>query len=252
MPSPTNILNINTEVVTLGIDDLVYDFITPSIVVGCIVDFDNTVTIGKNIVGATTSIPLVDLTAHSSSIPLIRSIADVANALVLENIDNSDVTNSYLDSTGRFFSRRVTADSFAVTTHEQSVGAVTLGFTGASLFACDASGGPITYTLPTLDSNSPSGYQFTFKKTDVSVNTVMVSASGGQGIDGATNTYLTSRWGLLKVVSIVSGGSGYWLIIDTSGTTGPKGDTGTGATGSKGDTGTDTKGDTGTHGDTGA
>src|ERR1035437_6784181 len=181
MPSPTNILNINTEVVTLGIDDLVYDFITPSIVVGCIVDFDNTVTIGKNIVGATgATSPLVDLTAHSSTVSLIRSTADVANALVLENIDNTAVTNSYLDSTGRFFSRRVTADSFAVGTSIQTAGSVALTFTGVSFFACDATSAPITFSLPTLDSNSPSGYQFTFKKTDVSVNTVMVSASGGQ------------------------------------------------------------------------
>ena len=255
-----NTLNIDTATVnlsfTLGVDDLVYDSSNPDIICNIPVTFTNTVTLEKNIIGTTTTIPLVDFVAHSSTVPLIRSTADVANAIVLRSYDNSSVLNTSLDSAGKFFSRRVSADAYVVTALEQAVGAVTLGFTGPSLFACDASGGTITFTLPAIDVNSPNGYQFTFKKTDVSANSIFVSASGGQSIDGATSVSLAYQWSLLKLVSIVSGGSGYWLIIDTTGTAGPKGDTGTtGSTGTKGDTGTGAKGDTGTaglQGDTGA
>lgn len=252
-----NTLVIDTVTVdlsfTLGASDLVYD--GSDIVCNVPVTFSDTVTIEKNVVGTTTTIPLVDLTAHSSTVPLIKSTADVANAIVFRSYDNSVVLNTSLDSAGKFFSRRVSADAFVVTTAEQTVGAVTLGFTGPSLFACDAAGGVITFNLPELDVNSPSGYEFVFKKTDVSTNSVFISASGGQSIDGATSISLAYQWSLLKLVSIVSGGSGYWLIIDTTGTAGPKGDTGTGPTGPKGDTGTGVKGDTGTsglQGDTGA
>jgi|ERR1035438_8679075 hypothetical protein len=215
MTNPTNSLFIDTLQVdlsfTLGATDFVYD--GTDIVCAVPVDFTNTVTIGKNLIGATTTVPLLDLIAHSTTVPLFLSTADVANALVFENVDNTAVTNSYLDSTGRFFSRRISADAFAITTQEQTVGAVTLAFTGASMFACDATGGTITYTLPTLDTNSPSGYQFTFKKTDVSVHPVFVSTSGGQSIDGATSVTVASQWGVLRLVSVVSGGSGYWLSV---------------------------------------
>ncbi len=212
-----NLLEIDTVVVnlglTLGVDDLVYDETIPSIVCNIPVTFHGTITLDKNVVGSTTTIPLVDLTPHSSTVSLIRLTADVANALVLKSYDVDTTLNTSLDSNGNFYTRFISADNFAVGTQIQTVGGVTLAFTGPSLFSCDASGGDITYTLPTLTGGSPSGYKFTFVKIDVSVNTVMIAASGGQSINGVTDVLLTTQWSKVTLVSIVSGGSGYWLSV---------------------------------------
>lgn len=213
----TGLTTIDSGIVTssfiLGVTDFVYGSALPEITFNKDTLFNETVTISKNVIGTTASVPLVDLVPHSATIPLFQTTADVASALVLKNVDNSAVVNTTLYSDGKFFSRQVKADNFVVGTLEQSAGAVTLGFSGPSLFACDASSAPITFTLPLIDASSPSGYQFTFKKTDVSTNAVMVSASGGQAIDGVTDKIMTTQWNALKIVSIVSGSSGYWLTI---------------------------------------
>lgn len=213
----TGLTTIDSGIVTssfiLGVTDVVYGSALPEITFNKDTLFNDTVTIFKNIIGTTASVPLVDLIPHSATVPLFQSTADIASALVLKSVDNSAVVNTTLYSDGKFFSRQVRADNFVVGTLEQTAGAVTLGFSGASLFACDASSAPVTFTLPLIDANSPSGYQFTFKKTDVSTNAVMVSASGGQAIDGVTDKIISTQWGALKVVAIVSGSSGYWLTI---------------------------------------
>lgn len=205
-------VQINTSFI-LGDNAFVYGSALPEVSFNIPVDFHDTLTIYKNLIGATTSIPLFDLTPHSVAVPLVNYEADIANALIIKSTDDTAVVNTTLYSDGKFFSRQVRADNFIVGTHEQVAGAVTLGFTGVSFFACDASSAPITFTLPLIDVNSPSGYQYTFKKTDISTNQVMVSAQAGQPIDGVTDKIITTQWGSLKLVSVVSGSSGYWLSI---------------------------------------
>jgi hypothetical protein len=177
-------------------------------------DCHDTLALYKNLIGATTTVPLFDLTPNSIDIPLINSEATTPSALVIKSSDDSSVVNTTLDSDGKLFTRQVKADSFIVGTQEQTVGAVPLHFNdGPSFFACDAVGGVITFTLPELTADSPSGYEYSFKKIDASSHPVMVSASGSQSIDGVTDKLITTRWGSLKLVSIVSGSSGYWLSL---------------------------------------
>jgi hypothetical protein len=184
-----------------------------AVVLGDTLTVAGTITVGKNLVGTTATIPIIDLVSHSAAVPLFLSTSDIASSLVFKNVDEHAVVNTTLYSDGKFFSRQVSADNFVIGTAEQAAGAVTLAFTGVSLFACDATAAPITFTLPLITANSPSGYHYTFKKTDVSTNQVMVSAQGGQSIDGVTNKIITAQWGSLKLVSVVSGSSGYWLTL---------------------------------------
>lgn len=92
-----------------------------------------------------------------------------------------------------------------------TVGSYTVANENATIFACDCSSGVITFTLPTLDGTSPS-YSYSFTKIDSSSNNVMISAAGGQAINGVANKLLTTRWQTVRVTAIIDNSSTFWII----------------------------------------
>lgn len=161
------------------------------------------------------ALSIFELNASSTTNPLINVSSTTAGGNVLLVKDNSDtpVTTCSLDTDGNFFATRVKTDQFTVVAVEKAAGGYTLDFTSPSVYACNAVSAPITFTLPELTSDSPSGLTFTFKKVDVSTNGVMVSTSGGQAIDGVMSKTISTQWQSLKIASVVNGSTTYWVIL---------------------------------------
>ncbi len=86
--------------------------------------------------------------------------------------------------------------------------------TGASLtpllqevWICDATSSNQTFTLPAAATMT--GLKFTFKKIDVSANTVTITPDGSEKIDGAANYIISS---LYESITIISDGSNWYII----------------------------------------
>lgn len=77
----------------------------------------------------------------------------------------------------------------------------------AEMYSCDATGVPISAVLP--DAPTWTVSPLTFKKTDASANTVTVTPSGTQTIDGASSYPLSMQ---NQFVTVVSDGSN-WLVV---------------------------------------
>jgi len=77
------------------------------------------------------------------------------------------------------------------------------------VFPCDATGGAITVSLPDITVVSP--YRFTFKKTDVSANNVVITAFTAQTIDGAATFTLSAQYSSVTIVADPSV-PGWWVI----------------------------------------
>jgi hypothetical protein len=75
----------------------------------------------------------------------------------------------------------------------------------------DATGGNVVITLPL--SATRSGRMLTFSKIDASANTVTLTRSGADGIQGATTLALTTQW---QGVTIQASGAANWLKIATA------------------------------------
>jgi len=92
------------------------------------------------------------------------------------------------------------------------VSAQTTNFTAAStglfrLYLCNCSSGAITATLPTL--TSAAGRVYSFKKTDVSGNTLTIDGNGSETIDGALTLIITSQYDNAIIVP----GPTEWSIV---------------------------------------
>jgi len=74
-----------------------------------------------------------------------------------------------------------------------------------SLVLADASGGPVTVTLP----GPTSATVVTVKKIDSSANAVTIATPGSETIDGDSNRTLTAQWVAREVAS---DGTNYYLI----------------------------------------
>lgn len=71
--------------------------------------------------------------------------------------------------------------------------------TSAVFYACSASGGAITATIPLASISA--GVVFCFKKTDSSGNAVTVTASGSDTIDGASTKAISTQYNVIRVYS---------------------------------------------------
>ena len=70
----------------------------------------------------------------------------------------------------------------------------------------DASGGPVTVTLPAVAS---SGLDISIKKTDASVNAATIDPNGAETVDGAATLDLTSQY---ESVRLADGSAGWWIL----------------------------------------
>lgn len=82
---------------------------------------------------------------------------------------------------------------------------VTIG-QGQDIVLVDATAGSVTVTLPPAAERFK---EFTIKKIDSSVNTVVVAADGAELIDGAATQTLSSQYDALNVGS---NGSAWWVL----------------------------------------
>lgn len=110
-------------------------------------------------------------------------------------------------ATGHF--SKMTLPASLVTT-----GGYALDTLDETTFACDCTGGAVTFTLPTLDENSTS-VTYSFTKTDSSVNGVLISTSNAQTINGAATKALTTQYATVRITSIIGpepSPSTFWII----------------------------------------
>lgn len=143
------------------------------------------------------------------------SSADIADA-TSSNTPNSVVKR---DPSGNFSAGIVTANINGNVTGnltgsvQSSISKRTADYTvqsSDSILTADASSGALNLILPPVESMT--GRQFTIKKTDISTNTVTVSPTSGQYIDGESSFILRKRW---NFVTIASDGV-EWLITSTN------------------------------------
>ncbi|MDJ0342275.1 hypothetical protein QMK19_03615 [Streptomyces sp. H10-C2] len=114
--------------------------------------------------------------------------------------------------TGQFTAGSLTLDApigFKLINDQVSfpVNAVTANYAVTTLdevVLVDATGGPVTVTLPTAVGRAT---RCTVQKTDASANAVTVATTGGQTIKGASTFPLATRW--TTVTAIPSGGNWY-------------------------------------------
>ncbi|MCX9024608.1 MAG: hypothetical protein OIN85_00765 [Candidatus Methanoperedens sp.] len=78
---------------------------------------------------------------------------------------------------------------------------------GDNVLLADASGGPITFTLPT--AASASGRLFYFKKIDATVNAMTIKANGVELIDGFNTQFTTVQY---ESFTIISNGTTWYIL----------------------------------------
>ena len=125
----------------------------------------------------------------------------------------------YIDAAGNFSPLAIgnEGQTLRVVSGEPSWGQVLLATasktTDYTLTASDtvilgnASGGDVVITLPL--ATIASGYRFCIKKTDSSANTVSITCSGGNTIDGSTSAVISVQY---LSITIVSDGSNWFII----------------------------------------
>lgn len=103
----------------------------------------------------------------------------------------------------RIFAHGQSTTSLITTTTALSVAA------NVFMVRVDATGGPVTITLPVANGNE--GRQIAIKKVDASVNAVTVDGHAAETIDGAATFSLPTQY---DTVVIYCNGSG-WDVIST-------------------------------------
>ena len=156
------------------------------------------------LVGSTGTRPLIDLVANSASIYAMEMMAGVSNAKFLNFYDTDGTTSLFsFGQDGIFNSEIVNTNKLQLNAQIVTVGAYDLGVLPNTVFICNAIGGAITFTLPELTSDFPSGVVYIFKKDDVSGNGVLISPTSGQLIDGVTSKLISTNLGVFRVMSVV-------------------------------------------------
>lgn len=116
-----------------------------------------------------------------------------------------DSTNLVINSAGSATAVLISGSGSGTYFNVASTSAnITLTDTNDVVLASAASGA-ITITLP----SPTSGKQLTIKKTDSTVNSVTVSPSGGQTIDGGASYSLNTQY---QSISLVTDGSNWYLV----------------------------------------
>lgn len=135
--------------------------------------------------------------------PLVDNAADEDLFGDQINADLDDIDSLVLSALNSVPSSKTV--SFSVTA--PTSGSASVGDSN-KLFLCDATAGGINVSLPTAVS-SGQGFVIHFKKTDVSVNAVVITPDGTEIIDGNASYSLPSQY---DWVSIVSDGVSSWNV----------------------------------------
>ena len=106
------------------------------------------------------------------------------------------------DGVARITSQADESTSVTVVTSETTITSTS----GLVVILANATSGNIVVNIPTAVGNSS---RITVKKTDSSTNTVTLTASGAQTIDGASTTTLTKQY---ESVDIVTNNSNWFII----------------------------------------
>ena len=112
-------------------------------------------------------------------------------------------TGNVLKVSGGLPSWGTISPAFATTTKTASYTVTT----SDTVILADATSGAIVITLPT--ASTISGYRFFIKKIDSSANTVTLTRSGSDTIDGGTTAVISVRY---TSITIVSDGSNWYII----------------------------------------
>jgi hypothetical protein len=130
--------------------------------------------------------------------PFITKVGAPDSTLVLDAIGNATFAGD-VDVTGGYITR-----STATKTNADSP--YTVVGADYALF-CDATSGSITINLPAASSST--GRTLVVKKTDGSVNSVIIDGSGAETIDGAATATITTQY---ESITIVCDGTEWWII----------------------------------------
>ena len=162
------------------------------------------------------TVPSLALTSGSTTIPSIK-LTGGATADLLEVRDLSNNLMLQIKGDGSLYSASAAFDSLAFNAELVTAGAYDLAITPGSMFACDCSSGAVTFQLPLIDPLvTKPGTIYTFTKTDVSANNVLVAPVVGQTINGQASVVITDEWVPLRVAAIIGPGPSpttFWMAV---------------------------------------
>ena len=109
------------------------------------------------------------------------------------------------------------ADVISYNTKIVTAGSYDLSITEGTIFACDCSSGAVTFELPLIDPLvTKNGTTYTFTKTTVGANNVLVAPANGQTINGQASVVLTTPWVPLRIAAVIGEGPTpptFWMAV---------------------------------------
>lgn len=101
------------------------------------------------------------------------------------------------------------AEVYLDANESHSLTSITASYTaaGKTFILADATSGTVTVTLPAVSGKT--GRTYTIKKTDSSLNTVIVDGNGAETIDGAATYELPTQY---LAVKLISNGSAWYVV----------------------------------------
>lgn len=160
--------------------------------------------------------PSLLLTSASTTIPSIQLVGGPTSDLI-EVRDLSDNLKLQIKGDGSLYSSSASFDSMSFNAQLVTTGAYDLSLVSGSMFACDCASGAITFQLPLIDPLvTKAGTVYTFTKTDLSSNNVLIAPVVGQTINGQASVLVTSSWTPLRVAAIIGTGPApetFWMAV---------------------------------------
>ena len=160
--------------------------------------------------------PSLLLTSASTTIPSIQLVGGPTADLV-EVRDLSNNLKLQIKGDGSLYSSSASFDSMSFNARLVTTGAYDLSLVSGSMFACDCASGAVTFQLPLIDPLvTKAGTVYTFTKTDLSNNNVLIAPVVGQTINGQASVLVTSSWTPLRVAAIIGTGPSpetFWMAV---------------------------------------
>lgn len=205
--------SIDVPLVTIGANSIVLSN-TPSFNVDT--TFAEDIILTKQLRSTVGIEPSLNLTSSSTSIPSIK-LNGGYNSDLLEVRDLFNNLNLQIKGDGSLFAKSAAFDSLSFNAELVTVGAYDLSLISEKMFACDCSGGAITFQLPLIvPGTTAPGTMYIFTKTDVSANNVLIAPQVGQTINGQASIVITDEWTPLRVAPIIGPGPTYttfWMAV---------------------------------------
>ena len=179
---------------------------------------ENTITIATTSAGLASVNPTtpLSLSLSSGNTILNGSIAITAahsgGAVALQATTPGTVQTGNINITGTIIADRIMGRP-VLAAGIFEVGSYQVANYYYAIFSADAADGIISFQLPELTGNYPSGEVFYFVKTDATTNSVAITTTSGQLISGVTQRNLTTQWSVLRVASVTSANVNYWVMV---------------------------------------